>query len=77
MEGLRFMEEIPVTFHMRLQAKLKAQGSAFSDERDFIVYRMHINVMPRMLRDLLLSEAAEGHGAKHEEKAPLAILSKK
>ena len=76
MEDLRFMEEMPVTYHMRVQAKLKAQGSAFSDERDFIVYRMHINVMPRMLRDLLLSEVAEGHGAKHEEKAPLAIFPK-
>lgn len=77
MEDLRFMEEMPVTYHMRVQAKLKAQGSNFGDDKDFIVYRMHINVMPRMLRDLLLSEAAEGHGAKHEEKALLAISSKK
>jgi hypothetical protein len=66
MEDLRFMEEMPVTYHMRVQAKLKTQGSDFGGDRDFIVYRMHINVMPRMLRDLLLSEAAEGHGAKHE-----------
>jgi hypothetical protein len=77
MEDLRFMEEMPVTYHMWVQAKLKAQGSNFGDDKDFIVYRMHINVMPRMLRDLLLSEAAEGHGAKHEEKAPIAVFSKK
>jgi hypothetical protein len=60
MEDLRFMEEIPVTFYIGFKAKLEAQGSNFSNEKNFNVYRMRNNVMPRMLRDLLLSWKAEG-----------------